>query len=278
MPLDVPPRAPLGRARPHRLGSHVPERSRRSSRSRSAEDVQEAIVRAGPRGLLARGLGRSYGDAAQSGGATVLDLSAMSAIDLDTSAGTVTAGSGVSLDAAAAALVPAGYFVPVTPGTRMVTVGGSIAADVHGKNHHVDGTFGSHVSRMTLIDGRGELVVLSPDSDPERFWATVGGMGLTGVIVEATFDLIPITSSLISVDTERASDLDDVMDAHDRPRRRLPLQRRVDRQRASGRSRCPDSWRPRTRGMAGRRSRRRPRSPSPPRRSPPRPASCRAAW
>ncbi len=185
---------------------------------RTAEDVQAAIGQAGPRGLLPRGLGRSYGDAAQSGGATVLDLSAMASIDLDTAAGTVTTGSGVSLDALMKALVPAGYFVPVTPGTRMVTVGGSIAADVHGKNHHVDGTFGSHVSRMTVVDGRGDLVVLAPDSDSERFWATVGGMGLTGVIVDATFDLIPITSSFISVDTERARDLDDVMDrmiAHD---------------------------------------------------------------
>lgn len=178
----------------------------------TAGEVQEAIAHAGPRGLLARGLGRSYGDAAQSGGATVLDLSAMVSIDLDTTAATVTAGGGVSLDALMRVLVPAGFFVPVTPGTRMVTVGGSIAADVHGKNHHVDGTFGSHVSRMTLIDGRGELVSLSPDAEPERFWATVGGMGLTGVIVDATFDLIPISSSLISVDTERAADLDDVMD------------------------------------------------------------------
>ena len=179
---------------------------------RTAEDVQEAIAGAGPRGLLARGLGRSYGDAAQSGGGTVLDLSAMASIDLDTAAGTVTAGAGVSLDALMKALVPAGFFVPVTPGTRMVTVGGAIAADVHGKNHHVDGTFGSHVTRMTLIDGRGDLVTLTPDADPERFWATVGGMGLTGVIVDATFDLIPITSSLISVDTDRGTDLDDVMD------------------------------------------------------------------
>lgn len=180
--------------------------------TRTAEDVQAAIAGAGPRGLLARGLGRSYGDAAQSGGATVLDLSAMASIDLDTTAGTVTAGGGVSLDALMKALVPAGFFVPVTPGTRMVTVGGAIAADVHGKNHHVDGTFGSHVTRMTVVDGRGELVTLTPDADPEWFWATVGGMGLTGVIVDATFDLIPITSSLISVDTERATDLDDVMD------------------------------------------------------------------
>jgi decaprenylphospho-beta-D-ribofuranose 2-oxidase len=178
----------------------------------TADDVQEAIAHAGPRGVLARGLGRSYGDAAQSGGATVLDLSAIASIDLDTHTAQVTAGGGVSLDALMKALVPAGFFVPVTPGTRMVTVGGAIAADVHGKNHHVDGTFGSHVSRMTVIDGRAELVTLTPEAEPERFWATVGGMGLTGVIVDATFDLIPVTSSLISVDTERGTDLDDVMD------------------------------------------------------------------
>jgi decaprenylphospho-beta-D-ribofuranose 2-oxidase len=109
------------------------------------------------------------------------------------------------------ALVPHGWFVPVTPGTRMVTVGGAIAADVHGKNHHRDGTFGSHVIDLTLVDGRGEVHVLDRQSTPEAFWATVGGMGLTGVITEATFDLIPITSSLISVDTERTSDLDEVM-------------------------------------------------------------------
>ena len=176
------------------------------------EDVVAAVRGAGPRGILARGLGRSYGDAAQSGGATVLDLSALSAIDLDLQAGTVTAGAGVSLDALMRAIVPAGFFVPVTPGTRMITVGGAIAADVHGKNHHRDGTFGAHVQRMTVVDGRGEVVQLDPESTPERFWATVGGMGLTGVILEATFDLIPITSALISVDTERTSDLDDVMD------------------------------------------------------------------
>lgn len=179
---------------------------------RTTGDVQAAIAQAGPRGLLARGLGRSYGDAAQSGGATVLDLSAMATIDLDTTAATVTAGGGVSLDSLMKALVPAGFFVPVTPGTRMVTVGGAVAADVHGKNHHVDGTFGSHVTRMTIVDGRGELITLTPDTDTEWFWATIGGMGLTGVIVDATFDLIPITSSFISVDTERAADLDDVMD------------------------------------------------------------------
>lgn len=177
----------------------------------STEDVCEAVRAAGSRGVLARGLGRSYGDAAQSGGATVLDLRPLSHVELDLSSGTVTAGAGASLDDILRLIVPAGYFVPVTPGTRMVTVGGAIAADVHGKNHHVDGTFGSHVSSMTIVDGMGTTRSLTPEQSAREFWATVGGMGLTGVVTDATFDLIPITSSMISVDTERATDLDRVM-------------------------------------------------------------------
>lgn len=179
---------------------------------RTTQDVQQAVAEAGDRGVLARGLGRSYGDAAQSGGATVLDLRAMDRIELDPEAGVATVGAGASLDSVMRTLIPHGWFVPVTPGTRMVTVAGAIAADVHGKNHHRDGTFGSHVHEMTLVDGRGEMRVLDPESTPEGFWSTVGGMGLTGVITQATFDLIPISSSRISVDTERTSDLDDVMD------------------------------------------------------------------
>ena len=177
-------------------------------------DVEQAIADVGTRGLLARGLGRSYGDAAQSGGATVLDMTGVREIDLDAAGGTVTAGAGASIDDILRRIVPAGFFVPVTPGTRMITVGGAIAADVHGKNHHVDGTFGSHVSRLGLVGAGGALGDLAPtgsEREREEFWATVGGMGLTGVITDATFDLIPITSSLISVDTERTPDLDSVM-------------------------------------------------------------------
>lgn len=177
----------------------------------SVSDVQREVRSAGPRGILARGLGRSYGDAAQSGGATLLDLSAMDGATLDAEAGTVTAGAGASLDALLRTLVPAGFFVPVTPGTRMVTVGGAIAADIHGKNHHVEGTFGSHVTSMTVVDGTGEVRVLTP-ADP-GFWAVVGGMGLAGVITEATFDLIRVESPLMSVDTDRLPDLDAVMAA-----------------------------------------------------------------
>jgi len=183
----------------------------------TAEQVADVIGSAGPRGVLARGLGRSYGDAAQNAGGCVVDLGDASTIELDADRCLVTAGAGASLDAVMRTLVPRGFFVPVTPGTRMVSVGGAIAADIHGKNHHVAGTFGSHVHQMRLVDGLGQERVLRPgdgesdDGSTAEFWATVAGMGLTGVITEATFDLIPVTSSRISVDTERAKDLDAVM-------------------------------------------------------------------
>jgi len=185
---------------------------------RSVDELQELIRAAPPRSLIARGLGRSYGDAAQLSGGTVIELPAFDRIELDPTSGTVTAGAGVSLDQILRVIVPAGFFLPVTPGTRNVTVGGAIAADVHGKNHHVDGSFGNHVQRLLLVDGSGSLRELTPSGrgsfdEAEFFWATVGGMGLTGVIVEATFSLIPITSSLISVDTTRYRDLESLMAA-----------------------------------------------------------------
>ncbi len=184
----------------------------------SVEQLQELILGAPPRSLIARGLGRSYGDAAQLKDGTVIELPAFDRIELDPASGTVTAGAGVSLDQILRVIVPAGFFLPVTPGTRNVTVGGAIAADVHGKNHHVDGSFGNHVQRLLLVDGNGTLRELTPSGrgsfeEAEFFWATVGGMGLTGVIVEATFSLIPITSSLISVDTTRYRDLESLMAA-----------------------------------------------------------------
>jgi decaprenylphospho-beta-D-ribofuranose 2-oxidase len=184
----------------------------------SVEQLQELIRGAPPRSLIARGLGRSYGDAAQLKDGTVIELPAFDRIELDAANGVVTAGAGVSLDQILRVIVPAGFFLPVTPGTRNVTVGGAIAADVHGKNHHVDGSFGNHVQRLLLVDGTGTLRELTPSGrgsfdEAEFFWATVGGMGLTGVIVEATFSLIPITSSLISVDTTRYRDLESLMAA-----------------------------------------------------------------
>jgi decaprenylphospho-beta-D-ribofuranose 2-oxidase len=180
------------------------------------EQLQDLLRQAPPHSLIPRGLGRSYGDAAQLRDAAVIELTAFTDIRLDPAAATVTAGAGVSLDQLLRVIVPAGFFPPVTPGTRNVTVGGAIAADVHGKNHHVDGSFGNHVRRLLLVDGEGQPRELRPTGEGEEremFWATVGGMGLTGVIVEATFSLIPITSSLISVDTTRFKELEALMAA-----------------------------------------------------------------
>jgi decaprenylphospho-beta-D-ribofuranose 2-oxidase len=165
-----------------------------------------------------RGLGRSYGDVAQLKDGTVIELPALAGIELDPASGTLTAGAGVSLDQILRVIVPAGFFLPVTPGTGTVTVGGAIAADVHGKNHHVDGSFGNHVQRLLLVDGEGRLRDLTPGGrgrveEAQFFWATIGGMGLTGVIVEATFSLLPISNSLISVDTTRYRDLEALMAA-----------------------------------------------------------------
>lgn len=174
-------------------------------------ELQQQIHSAGPRGILARGLGRSYGDAAQSGGATVLDLGPFCDIDLDEGAATIRAGSGVALGYLLRVIVPRGFFVPVTPGTRMVTMGGAVASDVHGKNNHLEGTFGSHVRSLSVVDGHGDLRHLRPDHESEEFWATVAGMGLTGIITEVTFDVLPITSSYMAVDTDRFDDLDSLM-------------------------------------------------------------------
>ena len=179
------------------------------------EQIQGLVQAARPASLIARGLGRAYGNPAQCAGGTVLDLAAFDHIRLDGATASVTAGAGVSLDALLRVIVPAGFFLPVTPGTRNVSVGGAIAADVHGKNHHGEGSFASHVLRLQLVDGTGQLRELSP-TDPATaaaFWATAGGMGLTGVITEASFRLIPIETSLISVDTDRYGDLNSLMAA-----------------------------------------------------------------
>ena len=165
------------------------------------------------RGVLIRGLGRSYGDAAQNAGGMVLSLegSAEETV-LDTATGTLTAGAGVSLHDLLKVIVPQGFFVPVTPGTRFVTVGGAIASDIHGKNHHVEGSFGNHVRRLTLMLADGTIHDIGPNQNPTLFWATVGGMGLTGVILEATFSLIPIETSLCTVNTIRCRNIDVLID------------------------------------------------------------------
>ena len=180
---------------------------------RVEQDAVAAVRSAPGRGLVARGLGRSYGDAAQNAGGSVLDLTGMDRVlQVDVPGARVVVEAGASLDALMHLLLPLGLFVPVTPGTRSVTVGGAIAADVHGKDHHVAGSFGNHVEQLDLLLADGSVRTVGPDQDPELFWATVGGMGLTGVVLRAVLRMRPVETSSVVVDTERAGDLDDLMD------------------------------------------------------------------
>ena len=184
----------------------------RASEARSADALEETLAEAGERGVIARGLGRSYGDAAQNaGGDVVLTTGLDRILAVDHEAGTATVEAGVSLDRLMRKLVPEGFWPAVTPGTRYVTVGGAIGSDVHGKNHHRDGTFTSHVRSMDLISPGLGRMTLTPEGTPEEFWATAGGMGLTGIVHRATISLQRIETAFIRVDGWRTGDLDQTM-------------------------------------------------------------------
>ncbi|WP_328424348.1 FAD-binding oxidoreductase [Streptomyces sp. NBC_00443] len=179
-------------------------------RPRTYEEAAAAVRGCGARGGIPRGLGRAYGDAAQNAGGAVFDMTGLDRIHaIDSDGGTVACDAGVSLHRLMEVLLPLGWFVPVTPGTRYVTVGGAIGADIHGKNHHVSGAFSRHVLSLELLTADGEIRTVRRGTP--LFDATTGGMGLTGVILTATLQLQPVQTSLMSVDTERARDLDDLM-------------------------------------------------------------------
>jgi decaprenylphospho-beta-D-ribofuranose 2-oxidase len=163
-------------------------------------------------GVIPRGLGRSYNNAAQCDGGVVISTARLNRIlALDAATGLVTCEAGVSLEQLMVAGLPAGWFVPVSPGTRQVTVGGAIAADVHGKNHHVAGSFARHVRSFDLLAPDGEPRTVTEAADPALFWATAGGMGLTGLIVRATIQLKRVATSRVRVDTVRTADIDQTM-------------------------------------------------------------------
>lgn len=181
---------------------------------RTPEEVAAAVQAAGRRGIIARGLGRSYGDPAQNAGGTVLDMTGLARIhSIDADSGVVDLDAGVSLDALMRRALPFGLWVPVLPGTRQVTIGGAIGADIHGKAHHVVGSFGDHVEAMTIVLADGSVRELTPDGpEAELFWATVGGMGLTGVIVRARLKLHHVETAYFKVDTEQIDNLAELME------------------------------------------------------------------
>jgi decaprenylphospho-beta-D-ribofuranose 2-oxidase len=181
-------------------------------RPETPADVAPALAERAERGVVARGLGRAYGDAAQNAGGRVLDMTALNAIhDFDRDRGLITVGAGVSFAALAAHTLPHGWFPAVVPGTRWVTVGGAIAADIHGKNHHVDGGFGDHVESFELVTPEGDKRSVTREGDPDAWAATVGGMGLSGAIAQATLELVAVRSPVVREALARTADLDELL-------------------------------------------------------------------
>jgi L-gulonolactone oxidase len=159
--------------------------------------------------ILPRGLGRSYGDVGLNKDG-VIDTTGMDRlIAADWDEGVVTAEAGMSLDALLKIAAPRGWFLPVTPGTRFVTLGGAVANDVHGKNHHVAGTFGGHVTALGLARSSGEVLRLTPGDNTQMFAATVGGLGLTGLILWVELKLMSIGSTDIEMETLPLKGLED---------------------------------------------------------------------
>jgi decaprenylphospho-beta-D-ribofuranose 2-oxidase len=176
----------------------------------SVAELQAAVAgaRSGGGGVISRGLGRSYGDAAQLTDGLVVQSGGLSRFRLEGATGELTADAGVSIGDLLRNVVPRGWILPVVPGTQHVTIGGALASDVHGKDHLVTGSFSRHVDALGLVRSDGELVTLAPGDPGGLFEATIGGMGLTGIIAWARLKLAPATGATLAVDTERVSDVE----------------------------------------------------------------------
>lgn len=160
---------------------------------------------------IARGMGRSYGDAAQISGGDTISTEKLDTYNFDFETGKLIAQSGVTIAKLIKDLAPKGWFVPVTPGTRYVTVGGAVASDIHGKNHHTSGSFSDHITRIEILTPVG-LISCSREENQDLFNATCGGMGLTGLILTVELTMKKIESTQITVDTKKVSNIDQLLD------------------------------------------------------------------
>jgi FAD/FMN-containing dehydrogenase len=162
--------------------------------------------------MLAYGMGRSYGDSCLNDpGHIILTRNLDHLLDFDRTTGILTAEAGVTLEEVLSISVPAGFFLPVTPGTKFVTLGGAVANDVHGKNHHIDGNFSHHVLAFELLRSDGSRLICSESSNSEFFYATIGGLGLTGLITWVKVQLKPVTSAFISQEVIKTENLADFL-------------------------------------------------------------------
>jgi decaprenylphospho-beta-D-ribofuranose 2-oxidase len=175
----------------------------------SFDDQLSTLVKQ-PKSFIARGNGRCYGDASLANN-TITTTKYDKVLSFDTNKGLFECQSGITLDQVLEIIVPKGWFLPVTPGTKFITVGGAIASDVHGKNHHVDGAFSNHVIEMDVLLASGETVTCSLNNYTDLFEATCGGMGLTGIITRVVFDLKKIETSFIKQKQIKANNLEHVI-------------------------------------------------------------------
>lgn len=173
-------------------------------------DYEKEIAAKLSKTCIPHGNGRCYGDASLSTD-VVNTLRYDKVLAFDEVNGIITCQSGLLLSDLLQVIVPRGWFLPVTPGTKFITVGGAVASDVHGKNHHVDGSFSRHVVSMSVLTGTGETFVCSPSDNSDLFWATCGGMGLTGIILDVRFRLKRINTAYIRQKQIKARNLHEIM-------------------------------------------------------------------
>lgn len=179
----------------------------------SVDELQEYVRdQKDPRGFITHGLRRSYGDSCLNIGGITIDASFLSKLDFHADAPVVTVGAGVSIRTLEKASIERKLFPPIVPGTGLVSIGGAIAADIHGKSHHITGAFSSCVKRIQLLYSDGEIRDLYPEGpSAEHFWATVGGLGLTGMILEADLHLIQMNIPSVLVEETRVNNLDEML-------------------------------------------------------------------
>lgn len=189
-------------------------------RPETVDDVRRVLDK---RGSIARGLGRSYGDPALNSGGQVVDLTRLDRfLGFDEETATLRCEAGVSLSRIIGAFGPRGFFPAITPGTRYVTVGGCIANDVHGKGHHAQGSFAESVEEMKVLLATGDVVVASRTVNPDLFWASFGGMGLLGIVLEATLRLRRIETTYYRQEAFVVGNLDAMLDAFDETNTKYP--------------------------------------------------------
>lgn len=172
------------------------------------EEIRNLVLNSSE--LIPRGLGRCFGDSALN--TTIAStLRYRRILEFDEKSGFIKCEAGVSVKELLDIFIPRGWFLPVTPGTKFVTVGGAIASDVHGKNHHIKGSISNHIISMDVLLYDGSIATCSKDENSDLFWATCGGMGLTGIILNASFKLLPIETSYICQETLKAKNIDELM-------------------------------------------------------------------